>query len=328
MLMLNLTDNQKSFGGVLASDPLEPTIFHETWWLNAVARDGFDEVRYYDNGKLVGRFPYTIEQISFGRTLCRQPWFAHYLGPAVDEGNGAACNRRLRRDQIIKELLVRLPRTSGFSHSMHSGVSDLLIFQEQGYRNSVQFTFEIDPNPTEETWLNMRDKTRNAIRGAEKQLNVDDVDVGEFVDLYQKNLGESGYHTIYDTKDLIRVCDTAVENRRGRLIAARQKSGQIDAAIMYIWDAKNAYYYLSTRTESSHNGAVSLLIWTAIKESQRMGLMFDFHGVSTYGGRLFYTGFGGRVAPRYTVYRFDRTYRIIDLFEKTLRSGTKTKYLF
>ena len=310
------------------SNALEPTIFHEPWWLNAAAENGFEEVEVFDNGKLVGRFPYVLQRLSFGRVVSRPPPFTHVLGPAVDEGDGTACNRILRRDNIIRELLSLLPRTTGFCHNMHSGISDLLVVHEQGFNASVRFTHTIAPDPIEKIWSNMRDKTRNVIRGAQKHLDVSEMkDVDRFIELYGKNISDAGYRNVFDTRSLSRLCAASIDRRRGKIIIASRGDGRIEAAIFYIWDDRNAYYLVTTRDVSAHNGAVSLLIWTAIEDCCDRGLVFDFDGVSTHGGRLFYTGFGGRGAPRYIASRYNRYQRVVDLGKRIIKPPLRTKYL-
>jgi hypothetical protein len=40
--------------------------------------------------------------------------------------------------------------------------------------------------------------------------------------------------------------------------------------------------------------------------------VFDFDGVSNAGSRIFYSGFGGTIVPRYIVSRYSLLHRVID----------------
>jgi hypothetical protein len=95
------------------------------------------------------------------------------------------------------------------------------------------------------------------------------------------------------------------------------------AAIFYIWDSQAAYYLFSTRRLESSNGAVSLLLWTAIKDAARRGLVFDFDGLASQGSRVFYTGFGGDVVPRYIVSRHSLAHRVAGRLANPFRLPTK-----
>ena len=308
---------------------MEPTIFHESWWLNAATGGDVEEVQFHINGKLVGRFPYVLEKLPLGRVVCRTPPHTHILGPAIDEGHGAACNQVLRRDSIVRELLNRLPRTTGFRHTMHSGISDMLVFQEQGYDISVQFTHTIAPGPVETIWKAMRDKTRNVIRGAQKSLAVSGMgDIKRFVETYGINIHLSGYRNVFDMPSLSRICVAAVDRGRGKILAATRSDGRVEAAIFYVWDARRAYYLVTTRNPDAHNGAVSLLIWTAIQECAQRNVTFDFDGVGTQGARLFYAGFGGTIALRFVASRYNKFQRMIGIVERNALPQARSKYLF
>lgn len=174
----------------------------------------------------------------------------------------------------------------------------------------------------------MRDKTRNAVRAAAKHLRlVEDLNADEFCDFYNDNVTREGLTLSYDRATLLNVCDESVTRRRGRILAARHHDGRLAAAIVYIWDARASYYLLTTRTREAGNGAVSLLIWEAIKDSTKRGLIFDFDGVATFGSRLFFVGFGGAVVPRYIVRRYSAMHRVIDKALSKVKMRDSNRYL-
>jgi len=70
-----------------------------------------------------------------------------------------------------------------------------------------------------------------------------------------------------------------------------------------VWDEISSFYLMSTRSRDSGNNANALLIWEAIKESARRGLIFDFAGLGNKGSILLYSGFGARVCSRYAALR-------------------------
>jgi hypothetical protein len=288
---------------VVRRDPLIPTVFHEPWWLNAASGGHYQEVSVSSGGMVVGRLPFALVPMPARCALCTMPNLTHFLGPGIDAGEGAPANRALKHDGILRELLARLPRFTGFYQKLHRDIADTLVFQDDGYRTSVQFTYEISFAPIGEIWANMRDKTRNVIRRAEEQYSVVNVqDPAEFAAVYDRNLQARGMTNYYHA--IVPVCGAALQRDAGRIIAARDSAGRMAAAIFYVWDATSAYYLLSTRSDNAANCAVSLLIWRAIQDSVARGLIFDFDGVATPGSRLFYTGFGGAVAPRYIVSRY------------------------
>ena len=311
----------------LPFDPLAPTVFHQRWWLDAVTGGDYAEAVATQSGRPVGWFPYCLQPILPGHQVCGMPTMTHFLGPAIDEGTGAACNRVLRRAQITRELLAQVPRTSGFWQVMHRGTHETLVYQELGYEAAVRFTFEVAPEAPGVLWRNMRDKTRNVIRRAEEQHAVAELDVSAFAAIYNDNLVHGGNSSRYSAALLEHVCSATISRGQGRILAAEDASGQAVAAIFYVWDTQAAYYMLSTRRPGSANGAVSLLLWHAMQEVAAGGLIFDFEGVTTSGSALFFTGFGGVVVPRYVVSRFTMAHRIAGRLSNPFRRASRARYL-
>ncbi|WP_159999208.1 GNAT family N-acetyltransferase [Roseomonas sp. 18066] len=296
-------------------------MFHEDWWLQAMAGDSLQEVTVSSGGRVVGRLPFSLRRRPGGRTVCEMPVLTHFLGPAIDAGSGSAANRALKQAQITRELLQQLPRTGGFQQRMHRGVEEVMSFQENGFAASVDFTFELHPAEEEFLWKGMRDKTRNMIRRARTLYTVEAIDDAErFAALYAGNLRARGEDSYYPPAEIIRLVGTAQARDQGRVLAARAADGSLVAAIFYVWDRQSAYYLLSTRLPDSDNSAVSLLLWEAICHTNAEGRIFDFDGVSSQGNRVFFTGFGGVIRPRYVVTRQTALYRLADMVTRRCKA--------
>jgi predicted nucleic acid-binding protein len=243
------------------------------------------------------------------------PELTHFLGPAIDAGHGNAANRGLKQYQITRELLALVTPCSGFYHKLHRGVSDTLAFEDSGCTTMVQFTYEIAPKPEAEIWRTMRDKTRNVIRRAGERWQVvtlDDPDA--FSAMYEANLRSRGL--VNHQRRIPAVCAAALAHNQGHVLAVRDDTGAALGAIFVAWDHESAYYLLATRALASDNGVMSLLVWDAIRDATARGLMFDFDGLGTPGSRLFYTGFGGQIAPRYIASRYSVGHRIAGVVTK------------
>jgi Acetyltransferase (GNAT) domain len=284
-------------------DPLAPTVFHEDWWLETATGGNFDVAEVTSGGRTVGRLPFCIRK-RLGLKMIHMPHLTYFLGPAIDEGEGSHNNRFLKRLEITRELIDKLPPAKSEYVKCHAGITEVIAFQEHGFRSYVQFTHEVSPRPVEALWQQMRDKTRNVIRRAEERLSIREMtDPGEFVQLFERNLALRGIQNDLDTTLSRKTIAASLERQRGRILAACDKNNQVVAANVCVWDETASYYLLSTRGSDAGNGAVSLLIWEAIKDSVRRNLVFDFAGLGTQGSILLYTGFGGAVSPRYVAVR-------------------------
>lgn len=284
-------------------DPLTPTIFHEEWWLDAATGGDFGVAESRSGGRTVGRLPFHLVK-RFGLKMIRMPELSYFLGPAVDEGEGSPNTRLLKRLEITRELIRRLPPASWQYVKCHGGVPDVIAFQELGFRTYVQFTHEIAPQPVDALWQQMRNKTRNVVRRAEERFSVTELaDPVELVWLFERNLAAKGQRNQIDRVRLRSLVSAALERKRGGILAARDHRNQIVAATFCVWDAVSSYYLLSTRGEDSGNSAGSLVLWEAIKESARRGLVFDFAGLGNKGSVLLYSGFGASISARYVALR-------------------------
>ena len=292
----------------LGFDPLVPTVFHNGWWLEAASGGRYEEVDVRSDNRTIARLPFVIERRFGIYRACIMPEITHFLGPAIDAGSGSAVTRSLKTYHLTRELLGKLKPHGTFHQKMHRGIIDTLGFNDAGYTTLVEFTFEISPQPEQQVWREMRAKTRNVIRRAGERWQVAVWDDPEaFAALYQDNLSKRGVENVYSR--VAQVCAAAIAHRQGNILAVNDTNGAVLGAIFVIWDHETAYYVLSTRTPGSDNGVISLLIWEAIRDACAQGIVFDFDGLGAAGNRLLFTGFGGRIVPRFIAARHRFDYR-------------------
>jgi hypothetical protein len=289
-------------------DPLVPTVFHEPWWLDAASGGRYEEVTVSSGGRTVGRLPY-LRKSRLGFSICVAPELTLYLGPAISAGNGSLAASTIKRHQITRELIEKLPPFSLFHQQMHRGIPDALPFAQHDFKVLAKFSYEVAPSPEATIWRNMRDKTRNVIRRAQERSELVDLEPAAFLSVYEANLERRGrfFNYMYRS-NAAAIFDATLSRGRGRLLGARDESGTVAAAIFYVWDDAVTYYMLTTRTPGSHNGIVSMLLWEAIRESAAHGRVFDFGAIGTAGSVLFYSAFGGEVRPRFLVERITHAY--------------------
>ena len=123
---------------------------------------------------------------------------------------------------------------------------------------------------------------------------------GSFKNYYAADLeNEKSYFGL----DLIpEIFAAARAHDQARILAAVDAKGDIHAQTLFVWDDRSYYYFLSTRDEKiAHAGAVSALVWAGMQHAHRLGLMFDFDGVTSQSRYQFMVGFGGKPATRFIV---------------------------
>lgn len=300
-----------------SSDALCPTIFHEAWWLDIATQGAVEEISYSENGKVLGRLPYFSNK-KFGLSFIKDPPLTNFLGPAIDDGEGKANKKFLRKLEITQELVKKLPKTSSIYIKCHRDVADAVAFQAAGFDVSVQFTNEITVAPVEELWAGMRAKVRSSIRGAQKVYSVEESqDIKSFFKFYDSNIKQKDMCNHMDIDICSRLIEAAVSKNRGRILqSVNNQTGSVDASICYVWDSTSAYFLLTTHnTNSAHRGVVKILIWEAIKDAITRGLVFDFDGISSTGCARSANDFTATLVPRYIIKRSSPAVQVLRAFQ-------------
>lgn len=253
-----------------------------------------------------------VRETKFGICSSNMPPFTHFLGPAIDPGEGGPQNRYWKKLSITAELIEKLPKLASFRQKMYRGVTDVVEFQSAQYAGLVQFTFEIAPAATDVLWHSMRKKTRNAVRNGMKHYEIGNgLEPDEFISFYRKNIFRRGMVENVDLSLGCKLLEACVLRGSGKFFTARNGLGAVEAAIFVIWDQTSCYLLMATRAPESSYGALAGLIWEAIKFAAMHGLIFDFDGIAGSGAARFFAGFGGIVSPRYIVSKSSLTYRVL-----------------
>lgn len=276
---------------------MHSTIFHEGWWLDVVSGGHWGTAVSEKGGHVQGWLPYgTFKER--GMTACGTPPLTRVLHPvlSVDGKKNESLNRRTLA--IVSDLVAQLPSAHITHFVLGPDCPDALAWQMNGFRTRLLHTFVIDTRrPGFDAWGEMRDKTRNVIRRAEERLNVVALPGLAFRTFYEENL--DGAPSYFDIGLIERLFEAAERRGQGRILGAFDRRGELHAAVFFVWDDTDYYYFLSTRGKGSAElGAVSLLIWHGIRDAQARGLRFDFDGVTSRQRLQFMMGFGGAVVHR------------------------------
>ena len=284
---------------------LAPTVFHEGWWLQAASGGAYREASVSSGGRLIGRLPYVLTTKSTGHRAVTMPDLTPELGPALlVDAAGEIDTHALKRFNTTRDLIAQLPRASHSYFELHRSTVDTMAFDAAGFATTVRYTVEIPAKAEDVLWSQMRDKTRNVIRRAQERLSVVALDdAGQFLDFYDANIQDRRLVNYHRREVCLDVLRQSLAWQAGRILVAVDPSGGHQAAIFTVWDQGSEYYMMTTRSLASVNGAVSLLIWEAIKHAAATGRRFDLMGIRDSMMLNFFTGFGGAIKPRFIVSR-------------------------
>ena len=296
----------------VAGDLMRKSIFHEDWWLDALAPGRWREVTCHRGGRVAGSLRF-VERREGSAKVCEMPQITRFLGPIVMPQLGKTETRIRTTHSIITELLTQIAGHDHVEMTLDAGFGDLAPFLAAGYDVKVHPTFLLDckSQTLDASWVGLRDKTKNIIRRARESLTINEIDdVDQFAKFYAANL--EGAESYFDLSLLGPAFAAANARRQCKIVAAVDQAGVTHAQVFFVWDDKYVHYFLSTRDKNvAHPGAVSLLVWSGIELAHALGLCFDFDGGIANDARYrFMVAFGGEVENRFDVVRSTANYRV------------------
>lgn len=290
---------------------MQISLFHESWWLSATTGGHFEEATVKQGDDIVGRLPYVVRRRGPFHTV-GMPAFTHMLGPAIDPGEGKSQTRLQRRISITRSLVEQLPRHSYFHQHLDPtldeglAIADGLAFQQCKFEVLHQYTFEVDCRRSiADLSAALYLKTRQHVRRAEHEYSVCSVDDPQsFIDFYLKNLDADGRKNRLEFQYFSTLFEESRARESGVILGAFDQTGAPAAMTYLVWGHGIMYYLLSTRSiHTADSGAVSLLIWCAMKQAHEMGLVLDLDGVYSSGTARFLSNFGGGIKTRLLIRR-------------------------
>ncbi|HET9200918.1 MAG TPA: GNAT family N-acetyltransferase, partial [Dehalococcoidia bacterium] len=257
-----------------------PPLFQQPWWLDAVAPGSWDAVEIVENGEIVGRLPF-VRLRRFGLTILGQPPLTQFLGPWVKPGIGEVDARLDREDEILAGLIEALPPHDVFFQACRYSMTNCHAFHARGFSHANQYTYVIDElDDHDRIWAGFRENVRREIRKAQRVVGVRSLeDIETLIALNRMTFERQGMSPAA-SEDVIRRLDAACKARGARrMLVAEGADGAPHAALYLVWDAESAYYLMGGGDPSLRtSGAMSLLMWEAIKFAGQVTRRFDFEG--------------------------------------------------
>ncbi|MBV9921522.1 MAG: GNAT family N-acetyltransferase [Pseudonocardia sp.] len=283
-------------------------IFHQPWWLDAVAPRRWDAVTVDRGGRTVAALPFVVRGPRWWRVLT-QPPLTPFLGPWIAQEEGAKYGTSLGNQMELQAQLENgLPAAAAFHQNFSSRVINCLPFIWAGYRAEVRYTYLLENLGSEQAlWEGLAGNIRREIRKARRQLVIRDAgDVDRFYRVWAKTFERQGA-AAPDRARLERI-DAACAKRGSRtMLFACDEADRVHAVAYVVWDRRSAYYLMGGGDPQLRtSGASSLLVWEAISRARSASQVFDFEGSMLRPVERFFRAFGGRQTPYLHVSRATR----------------------
>ena len=289
--------------------PPDAPIFHQAWWLDAVAPGAWDAVTVERGGRTVARLPFVARGPRRLRVLT-QPPLTPFLGPWTRPEPGAKYAKALGDEMELLALLEeRLPGAAAFRQNFAPTVASCLPFVWAGYRAEVRYTYRLEDLSAETAlWDGLAGNVRREIRKAGRQLEVrDDLGIDRFHGVWAKTFERQGLPAPEGAR--VERFEGACAGRGARdALFACDEAGRVHAVAYVVRDGRTAYYLMGGGDPGLRtSGASSLLMWEAVRRARAHCAVFDFEGSMLRPVERFFRSFGGRQAPYLHVSRATRT---------------------
>jgi len=285
-------------------DSSQGTVFHKSYWLKA-SGEKFKIYGCFKKENLVGGLP-IICKSKFGIKQAVHPPLTPYLGVVFRKSKTKYVNRLSEEKKISECIAKEIQKDFDFVRFNFSPFfTDLQPFAWQGFSSNVRYTYLLNIRDLNNVWKAMNDRRRNDITRAEKDgIIVEPSDnFKETFALVRKTFQRQDIEPKFSSV-AFRYNKILGGKTQCKSFLARDKKGEVIAAVYIVWDKKRSYYLLGGYDpEKRHHGASAIAMWEAIKfTKENLGLdEFDFEGSMIQPVEQFFRKFGGKITPYYSV---------------------------
>lgn len=288
-------------------------------WFTEIAGQGSHTKKFsvYEGDQLAGRLTIYITRNSFGmKQAYNLPW-ARTAGPMISNTS------RIKRPEIVSRLIKQLPAGVSYFLTLNSE-ADFKQFLSEGFVPDLEDNYIIATKAASVLESSFSKMTKRHLKQAQGQLTISSLTSSEFIKIYERDLSDRRRKSYAPLEIAYQILDEGLRRGQASILCARRRDGgEIEAAVACLCDDTRYYYWMTTRRvqtegqEKAFQGAVKLLLWSAIQDALARGLVFDFDGVPTGDPRKraglarLYEGMGAQPSVRYKVKRETRLERFV-----------------
>lgn len=300
-----------------STDPPAGTVYHQSWWLDAVSAGDWLPLTTCPRSGFVAQLPLFQPAGPLTQRMITNPPLTRTLGPVFTRVTGDAVFTEDIAQRLTADLVEQMPSTVSFSQVFAPQSRGLFSFAQAGFRIRIDYTYWIAasewPDEEGQMWQRIHPKTRRQLRRASERYQIDRMlDVDAFVEFYGASKRADGGPLVPGADTIRTLLAAAVSRSSGSLLGCRASDGRLAGAVFVAYDQCTAHLVMTARDPAvADSGAVGMLVWDALTWARESRRSFDLDG-STH----FVSQFGGEPVMRWNVSRLrtaDRALRWVGL---------------
>ncbi len=284
-------------------------LFYHPWWLDLVyGVDQWNIIQVFgNNNQILAVMPYALTH-KFSFRFLLMPPLTPYQGPWLLTNSQQKYHKKLASEKdILNEIIAKLPDYSRFDVNFHPDMLNVLPFYWSGFESYFRYTYVLDDlSDTGKVYEGFRSNVKRNIKTAAKEVRIVVNNVQHLLWATTMTYQRQRKQVPVDERLIKNVVEESIRRDSGRVYSAVDNQDNLHAAICVVWDNDTAYYLMGGgNPKYRKSGAMSGLMWQAIKEVSGNVGRFDFEGSMVEPIEHFFRGFGAKQTPYAKVTRIN-----------------------
>lgn len=284
-------------------------LFHQPWWLDALARASNLEwdvaLSRSKDGTIIAAWPY-FKGVKLGLDVSLPPVLSSYLGIWIDYPEEKWKEETLLSYQngIVKDLLDQLPEFHLFKQNFNPSFLNWKELYWAGYNQTTHYTYMLEGIKNhDQIFAGFKSNLRTSVKKVGHTFSIGETnDLSVFYNINKKSWSNQKEKIPYSL-DYLQKLDDALVNNGHRYIRLIKDQDENIVAGTYVVRDNHTAYNLMLGTDPMHrkSRAAEILLWDVIQEMSQHVDRFDFEGSMIEGVSQFFKAFGGSQKPYYLI---------------------------
>jgi hypothetical protein len=279
-------------------------LFYRHGYYQALFGNNWDVALDIRDEKIVGCLPYIIRS-KFGFKKINPELFLPYQGVWINYPQNQKYATKIGFEkEVCEKLLKQMPDVAFYHQMFHPNFTNWMAFYWKGFEQTTRYTYIINYNPNIDAIFDaFKSNLKWDIRKAEKSISISTSEnIEQLYKLKKQDYNIKNIPLNVPFEKVNKLYEYCKSNNCGELLTATDDKANIHAMMLLVWDEHTAYYLFSATNHTfKTSGAMSLLIWEAIKKMNGLGKNFNFEGSMIKSIEKHFRGFGGIQTPYFSI---------------------------